>query len=509
MWAPEAPALEIPGIELLDDLGQGGMGVVYRARQTRLERLVAVKLLSPELCSAASFRARFEREAKLLARINHPNIVAVYDWGEVDDTLYLVMELVVGRPLSAALPVSASAAIDIGVALCDALAHAHQVGVVHCDLKPANVLIDRDGRVKLADFGIARMTDGDTGGQGTAGGVIGTPYFIAPEVLAGAKADARADLYALGVLLYQAITGSYPMGAFEPLEGPLDEVVRGLLSPRPDRRPPSAEAARAQLEAARTASVTVEASTRPLRPSARSGPEAGREHDANDRGPALAPAGRGAGWLGLAAVAAVLALVAWGAWGAVGAAVDEPGVGAVATASGVEPGVGAVAAASGSEPVAAPHEAVAGEPAEASADAATPDPGDSVPGDRRAGADRRAADEDAAESAGGQGAASARSSRRAHSLRGRGARRGAVVAAPDQSSSATLVVRVLPWARVLVGGALVGRAEPPVTRFSLAPGVHEVVLENPITGTRLVRSVTLEADESVTIRADLSAKLPP
>jgi len=232
----ELPPLLLGGaIEIEEEIGRGGMGAVYRARHRALGRPVAVKFLPPALAAQPSFRERFAREAQVLGRLSHARIVAVHDCGEQDGQPYIVMEYVDGAPLSAHLPLPAERAAALGEQVCEALAYAHARGVVHRDIKPDNLLLDADGGVKVADFGIARL-----GGDGPAitapQQTAGTPHYQAPEALAGAPPDPRMDLYSLGVVLYQAVSGRLPVGDVTPLPGPLGGVVRRALAADPDRR---------------------------------------------------------------------------------------------------------------------------------------------------------------------------------------------------------------------------------------------------------------------------------
>jgi serine/threonine-protein kinase len=243
------PVLLGGAIELEEEIGRGGMGTVYRAHHRGLGRRVAVKLLPPALAAQPSFRERFAREAQALGRLNHPHIVAVHDCGEQDGQPYIVMEYVDGQPLAAQLPLPAARAVAIAEPVCAALAYAHAHGVVHRDIKPDNILIGADGQVKVADFGIARLSGDDwtiTAPQQTAG----TPHYQAPEALAGAPPDPRMDLYALGVVLYQSISGELPLGTFAPLPGRIDGVVRRALAADPARRYRDADEMRHALRAA-------------------------------------------------------------------------------------------------------------------------------------------------------------------------------------------------------------------------------------------------------------------
>jgi tRNA A-37 threonylcarbamoyl transferase component Bud32 len=261
--------------ELLEQVGSGGMAVVYRGRDTALDREVAVKLLHPHLASAKESRARFSREARAVARLAHPGIVEIYDYaGDAAVESYLVTEFVRGRTLRAwahdvgfGFP---EVGMLVGRALADALVHAHSAGVIHRDLKPENVLV-RDGdapAVKLADFGIARILASDERMTMT-GALVGSPHHMAPEIVEGKDADARSDLFSLGTILYWLATGKLPFAAPNPtailrrvLEGdfedpravdarvpdPLAELVASCLSVDPARRPESAAAIRDALD---------------------------------------------------------------------------------------------------------------------------------------------------------------------------------------------------------------------------------------------------------------------
>jgi serine/threonine protein kinase len=254
----ELPALA--GLEVLERIGQGGMGRVYKARHLGLDRPVAVKLLPPEVSGGPDFRARFEREAKILAALDHPNIVRVQDAGVQDEQGYLVMELVEGASLRALIRDGLDAGRALGIArqVCDALDYAHSRGVVHRDVKPENILVDREGRVKLVDFGLARTVTAADLRLTRPLQVMGTPHYMAPEQYEGlGRADHRADLYALGVVLYEMLTGELPVGRFPPPSrkgraGPgLDAVVLRALEKEPARRYASAAEFRRALEAGR------------------------------------------------------------------------------------------------------------------------------------------------------------------------------------------------------------------------------------------------------------------
>jgi tRNA A-37 threonylcarbamoyl transferase component Bud32 len=237
-----------PHLQLLELLGQGGMGAVYKARQTHLERLVAVKILPPEISEDAAFVERFTREARALARLNHPHIIGIHDFGRAGGYCYFVMEYVDGvnlRQAMAAGGLKPVEALRIVPQICDALQFAHEEGIVHRDIKPENILLDSRGRVKIADFGLAKLlgkTPEDTSLTGTRQ-AMGTLHYMAPEQVAGARnVDHRADIYSLGVTFYEMLTGELPLGRFPPpskkvpVDVRLDEVVLRSLEREPAQR---------------------------------------------------------------------------------------------------------------------------------------------------------------------------------------------------------------------------------------------------------------------------------
>jgi non-specific serine/threonine protein kinase len=221
---PLTPATRLGPYEIVAPLGAGGMGEVYRARDTRLKRDIAIKVLPDAVASSPERLARFEREATAVAGLNHPNIVVLYSIEEAQGTRFLTMELVDGRRLDQSvtpggLPVAR--VIQLGIALADALAAAHEKGVIHRDLKPANVMFTKDGRVKVLDFGLAKLATPDSDPDPTnlatlttplsdEGHVMGTVPYMAPEQLRGDGVDARADLFSLGVVLYELASGTRP-----------------------------------------------------------------------------------------------------------------------------------------------------------------------------------------------------------------------------------------------------------------------------------------------------------
>lgn len=244
------------GIELIAPLGQGGMGKVYRARDLRLGREVAVKLLAAPWLEDPGFRARLEREGRALARLDHPGIVTVYGFGEAEGQAYLVMALVPGQSLDKCLPLAPAAAIEIAAQLAAALGYAHGRGIVHRDVKPSNVLLTPEGRAMLMDFGIARRLQADAPAADPPDALTapflatGTPAYMAPEARGGAEADPRMDIYSLGALLYEMLIGRPPAGAFALPPPPLGPILARALAPDPADRYPDMAAFEADLRGA-------------------------------------------------------------------------------------------------------------------------------------------------------------------------------------------------------------------------------------------------------------------
>ncbi|HEY5912978.1 MAG TPA: serine/threonine-protein kinase [Verrucomicrobiae bacterium] len=237
-----------PQLEILELIGQGGMGAVYRARQPGLDRLVAIKILPPESTAESGFAERFAREARALAKLDHPNIVHVYDFGKAAGLHYFIMEYVDGlnlRQLEQGGRLSSREALEIIPQMCDALQFAHDEGIVHRDVKPENVMVDQRGRVKITDFGLAKLLGREPESLQLTGAkdVMGTPHYMAPEQIEKPQAvDHRADIYSLGVVFYELLTGELPIGKFAPpsrkveVDVRLDEVVLHTLEKEPELR---------------------------------------------------------------------------------------------------------------------------------------------------------------------------------------------------------------------------------------------------------------------------------
>jgi tRNA A-37 threonylcarbamoyl transferase component Bud32 len=244
----EEMAKLFPQLEIIELLGQGGMGAVYKARQPRLNRFVALKILSPEKQNDPQFAERFEREARALAWLTHPNIVTVYDFGETQGIFFLLMEFVDGMSLRRLLQtrkLASNEALAIVPQICQALQYAHDQGIIHRDIKPENILLDKKGQVKIADFGIAKILDQPPQDISLTGAkdVVGTPYYMAPEQIEKPQTvDHRADIYSLGVVFYEMLTGELPLGNFQPpsqkvqIDVRLDEVVLHAMEKEPERR---------------------------------------------------------------------------------------------------------------------------------------------------------------------------------------------------------------------------------------------------------------------------------
>ncbi len=258
----QSPAIEdlaaiFPQFEILEFIGKGGMGAVYKVRQKDLDRIVALKILPPAIGQSPEFSMRFTREAKALAKLNHPGIVTLHEFGQAGGLYFILMEFVDGVNLAQLMKtgrISPHEALAIVPQICDALQFAHDQGIVHRDIKPENILLDRLGRVKVADFGIAKVVaavsdpirSGDTPvpeNQTLAGKIIGTPHYMAPEQIDHpSEVDHRADIYALGVVFYQMLTGELPGNRLEApskkvqIDVRLDEIVMRAMEKDPELR---------------------------------------------------------------------------------------------------------------------------------------------------------------------------------------------------------------------------------------------------------------------------------
>jgi predicted Ser/Thr protein kinase len=256
---PDVAALGplFPQLEIIELLGAGGMGAVYKARQPNLDRLVALKVLPPR--EDPSFGERFTREARTLARLNHPGIVHVYDFGQAGGHSFIVMEYVEGvnlRQAERSGKMTPAEALAVVPQICSALQYAHENGVVHRDIKPENILLDAKGRVKIADFGLAKLLE--AGGPQRLTGThqaMGTLHYMAPEQWEKpAAVDHRADIYSLGVVFYELLTGELPLGRFAPpsqkvqVDVRLDQVVLRTLEKEPERRYQRAEDVKTDVE---------------------------------------------------------------------------------------------------------------------------------------------------------------------------------------------------------------------------------------------------------------------
>ncbi len=248
-----------PQLEILEFLGRGGMGAVYKARQKDLDRFVALKVLPTWGGADPGFAERFTREAQALAKLSHPNIVAVHDFGRCGTYHYFIMEYVDGvnlRQVERSGGLAPRQALAIVPQICEALQYAHDKGIVHRDIKPENILLDREGKVKIADFGLAKLLGRCPDFTLTwPDHVVGTPHYMAPEqVEHPSEVDHRADIYSLGVVFYEMLTGELPLGRFAPpsrkvqIDVRLDEVVLRALEKEPEQRYQQARDVRTEVE---------------------------------------------------------------------------------------------------------------------------------------------------------------------------------------------------------------------------------------------------------------------
>jgi serine/threonine protein kinase/Tol biopolymer transport system component len=240
MQMPQSAGKKLGPYEIVALIGSGAMGKVYRARDLRLGREVAIKVLHANVADDPHRLARFEREARALAALNHPHIVTIFSVEEADGTSFLTMELVEGRPLDRLIPAGGFPAeefVEFAVELADALAAAHEKGIVHRDLKPANIMVTKDGRIKVLDFGLVRDLRGfgdedatrASAGETQAGMVVGTPAYMSPEQIAGGPVDHRTDIFSLGVALHQMASGRHPFSG-----GSSPEKMSSILRDTPE-----------------------------------------------------------------------------------------------------------------------------------------------------------------------------------------------------------------------------------------------------------------------------------
>jgi len=326
---PEELAPHFPQLEIIECLGRGGMGVVYKARQKSLNRLVALKLLAPERVDDAGFAERFQKEAHALAALNHPHIVTVYDFGAVDALslpqrdasssvpaahsriYFLLMEFVDGANLRMAMKArrfTPEQALAVVPPVCEALQYAHEHGIVHRDIKPENLLLDKEGRAKIADFGVAKMLGMEAPGATVAESQpAGTPQYMAPEQRGDAqRVDHRADIYSLGVVLYEMLTGELPVGKLGApsmkvqIDVRLDEIVLRALNENPELRYRTAAEFKTDLE---TFASSAPAKGSPAATSSQSAPPASAS-------PAVSPWPRFIFWLLAVIVTLPVGLVA-------------------------------------------------------------------------------------------------------------------------------------------------------------------------------------------------------
>jgi serine/threonine protein kinase len=269
-WQPPSDA-EVarlfPQYEILGLVGRGGMGAVYKARQRELDRIVAIKLLPLEVSVDRDFAERFRREARAMAKLSHPHIITVFNFGNTGEGhLFFVMEFVEGANLQDIIRkagMEPAQALALVAQVCTALAYAHEKGIVHRDIKPANVMVDLAGQAKVADFGLARLNGiAEEPGYTVTGAVLGTPDYMAPEQKHGTKVDHRADIYSVGVMLYEMLCRETPQGAFQPpsqrigCDTRIDAIVLKAMHQAPDRRYQSTQEMRVAVASALTPTIT-------------------------------------------------------------------------------------------------------------------------------------------------------------------------------------------------------------------------------------------------------------
>jgi eukaryotic-like serine/threonine-protein kinase len=220
--------------DIEERIGEGGMAVVYRARDILLNRTVALKVLRSQFGNDDDFIARFHREAQAAASLSHPNVVNIYDLGQEEDIYYIVMEYVEGKTLkkyiNESAPLDVKEAVEIAIQICDALDHAHTNELIHRDIKPHNILINKHGRIKVTDFGIARAVSSVTITH--TGSVLGSVHYFSPEQAKGVMAGAKSDLYSLGIVIYEMLTGELPFSGDSPISVALKHLQEPYIPPR-------------------------------------------------------------------------------------------------------------------------------------------------------------------------------------------------------------------------------------------------------------------------------------
>ena len=318
--------------EILERIAAGGQGTVYRARDTVLDRVVAVKIINQPVTDDPEYLEALQREARLAASLDHPNVTRVHDFQVEGDTAYIVMEYVpdsLDKHVQAGQPLPYQRAVEIAIQVCRGLAHAHENGVVHRDIKPQNILLTEDGTAKVTDFGIARALVSSTQSRGTR--TMGTPWYMALEQWSGSRVDGKADLYSLGILLYEMLTGSLPFQgeAIEAIyvqhrESPVprlpqslripravEEVVRRAMEKSPEGRFPDGNAMATALESTLTGAVAV--GPQPIRTFGQEVPDAPSPRPLQEPSPVVAdrgPGGRTPNWLTFGSLAAAVVMAA-------------------------------------------------------------------------------------------------------------------------------------------------------------------------------------------------------
>jgi eukaryotic-like serine/threonine-protein kinase len=226
---PSIGPSKIGKYDVEERVGEGAMGIVYRALDPVLQRRVAIKVMSDAFAQNDDLRERFLREAQAAGSLQHPNVITIYDFGEVEGHLYIAMEFVEGQDVAELLahevPLTVTHKVDIAIGVLQGLAFAHKRGIVHRDIKPANIRVDADGNARIMDFGVAHLASSEMTRTGV---VIGTPSYMAPEQILGGKVGPEADIFSVGAVLYELLTGTRPFAG-----GPLQAVMYRVLSEPP------------------------------------------------------------------------------------------------------------------------------------------------------------------------------------------------------------------------------------------------------------------------------------